>query len=283
MPIKNSLFKSLKVDDNIIINQIKKISITELIEELCVKNLDKNYFISSSLIYCFSLLFPFINFKNNEYFLSEILCTIKKMNCFQRYYIYIVIKSIDKYYSINNIINKFSDLNIDNIFIYYNIIINFIKDEFIPNQEIIEFFREFSEQNKNQFNIVNNYLLHNNIKIDNIIISKEKKILNIKQSGKEIKAIAFEPFEIYKQIKTIYREYDFNIINLEKEAVIEIIINIINFIINDECFNNNIIQFLLDLIMIIVDKFKIDINKYNEKIIEKSIYKMNKLNKYLSF
>ena len=263
---KNTIFKSFKNFENVKINQIERISISTLIEGFCYKNLDKKYFISSALIYCFSIFFPFFSFQNVKYFLFEILKEIKEMKYLQRYYLYILLKSIDKYYSLNNYINKFPDLNYYNINIYYGIIISFIIDnEIFPNQEIIEFF------NQNIINnIVNDMKLSNETyKIDNKMISKNEIILNLKIKEKEIKSILLEPFEIYKHIKNIYSYYNFNTKNLKSEDIIEIIINIIHFFINDKNSQNKIIQFLLDLIQIIIGIFKIDIDKYNKKILEK--------------
>ena len=208
------------------------------------------------------------------------------MNYFQRYYLYIILKSIGRYYSLNNNNNKFPDLNYKSIFNYYNIIVNFIvKNEIIPNQEIISFFIEFSKQKENQkFNIIGDIIEPKDIKLDNKIFSKDGNILNIKYKEKELKAKNIGPIDNYKIIKNLYNSYNFNINNLKSEDIIEIIINIIDYIINDKEDNkSNIIHLLLESIIIIINTFHIDINKYNKKIIEKSIYKMNKLLKYLSF
>lgn len=282
---KSILFKSFKQIEEIKINQIQTKSIPSLIESYCIKNLDNNYLITCSLIYCFSIVFPLYQFKNNKDFLLVILQEIEKMKFFHRYYLYILFKSIDKYYSINNEINKFSDLNKDNIFIYYNIIINsFTKNHIFPNKEINDFIKRFSKQNKNEnFNIEKDALLPPNDKIDNKIITKNGFILNLNYKGKELKARLLEPIDIYNLFKKIYNNYDFNILNLESEDIIELIINIMKYIINDENGNNNIIKFLSELVLIIVDKIKIDVVEYNKKILEKDNFKFPKLFKYLSF
>ena len=247
---------------------------------------NEEYYIRSSLTYIYSLVFPLFSSEKNNYYLRIILNNLQKIKYFQRYYIYIILKSINKYYIIYNKSGTFPKLNIENIKNYCHLIKDhLIKDSIIPNEEIFLFLKDILNKkndqdknlNKNENEIItnenNNKFVFQYIKeedmvnsIKNDIVIKEKESLVLKYKDEEIKCNSFDYSTISKIIDSIYSNYftriNFNIEKFDIKKFIEIIVNMIYLFKYEE--SNDILCFLLNSI-IILKKLEKDLNSFKEQ------------------
>ena len=247
---------------------------------------NEEYYIRSSLTYIYSLAFPLFSSEKNNYYLRIILNNLQKIKYFQRYYIYIILKSINKYYIIYNKSGTFPKLNIENIKNYCHLIKDhLIKNSIIPNEEIFLFLKDILNKkndqdknlNKNENEIItnenNNNFVFQYIKeedmvnsIKNDIVIKEKESLVLKYKDEEIKCNSFDYSTISKIIDSIYSNYftriNFNIEKFDIKKFIEIIVNMIYLFKYEE--SNDILCFLLNSI-IILKKLEKDLNSFKEQ------------------
>ena len=269
---KNMHFKTLKkIEENKIIT-IDKIIICKFIKNYLEKNLSEDYYIPSSLIYLFCIAFSLVSFSNSVIFFSELLNYIENMEYFQRYYLCILVNSIKKSFSLNSDIQKFSDIELNNLNNYCYPLLNLInKNIIIPNQEISIFLEKISEINKkktNKKNKVDEFKLSiEKDLIDDFNILKDEDILIFKFKEKTIKNRLLSYYDIFKKMKELYDDIEAidKTIDYEIEDLIEIIINIIY--IESEKKQNNIIKCLLELLTIFLDKYPLDLTKHNEKVV----------------
>ena len=251
----NDFFKSLKdkeiKDMNIKSIKMAKISLT--IQDNFNKFLNKKYFIRSSIVYIFSIIFPFFSFCNGILFLSNILFTFKEINYFQRFYLTIFLKSFSKYYSINNINFNFPELTFENFKSYCELIKEqLIKNSILPNEEIYKFFLKLLSEDKNKYiknkvknkedqNIINNLFIYkyskekvfiNEINKDIIVKKENNLIFNFK--GETIKYKLKSDSLLFLQISLFYEDYftrlNFNIEYINVNNITEIIINLIYYL-----------------------------------------------------
>ena len=117
-------YKTFEKPKELNIELIDKASIITVIQKHFTDNsiLDSFFFVRISLIYVFSLVFPILSLSKSTYFLSAILEGLKKSKYFQRYYIFILLKSINKYYNCNKEKKQFPNIIFKNVIEFYNII-----------------------------------------------------------------------------------------------------------------------------------------------------------------
>ena len=247
---------------------------------------NEEYSIRSSLTYIYSLTFPLFSSEKSNYYLRIILNNLKKIKYFQRYYIYIILKSINKYYTLYNKKGTFPKLNFENIKNNCHLIKDhLIKNSIIPNEEIFLFLNDIlnnknddgqyqnktgseiiinENDNKFVFQYIKEEDMVNSIKNDIVIKQKESLILTYK--GEETKYNSFDYTTISKIIDSIYSNYftriNFNIEKYDIKKFIEIIVNMIYFFKYEE--SNDILCFLLNSI-IILKKLEKDLNAFKEK------------------
>ena len=250
---KRGFFKSLtekeNKDYNIEIN--KKISIPLTIINHFNQTLNATYYIISSLIYAYSIIFPLFSFNTNTLYLTDILHELKKIK-YTRYYITILIKSINLFYEANKERAQFPELTFDNMKNYCEIIRNYLllEKSILPNTEMILFFRKINENNENNNNNItqngNNFVFtyekeENYVKsIKGDIISKEGNILAFNYQGKRAiyKCLSFN--SIFDKINALYEDYStnlkYNFENLDYNVIYEVIVNIAFHIIQNKDF-----------------------------------------------
>jgi hypothetical protein len=262
-------------------------NISKIIQNHFTEFLDQSYYMYSSIVYLFSIIFPLFTFNNNIYFLSILLFRLQKMKYFQRFYVNVLLKSINKYYSSNQEIFHFSELNFENIKNYCDLIRgHLIKNKILPNEEIFKFFQNLSKEEKNfekgdskveniNDNIFNyeyekeeNYI--NNYKED--IITKEKNMLIYNYKGDKIRAILLSYKMIFQQISLYYEDYfvrfNFNMDTINVKGMVEILINLIYYISQYKDFETCCI--LLNAI-IILKQLDDQIKSYRQKIKKNNI------------
>ena len=280
-------FQDLKLKEKMTmtknIESIEKISIIFSIQSYFYKVLSRSYFYRGSVIYIFSIVFPLFPKELVTNFLKEVLYNLNKTSFFHRYYVYILLKSIHKYYLVNLENRHFPELTFENVKSYCSLIKDYlIKRSFIPNEETFLFLKDVLSDDsiliKNEKKIKNNKT--------NFIFEFEKEENYAKYAPKDIiiKDQINENFLLfnYKDIKQkiefvkdvpmilqqTFSTYDsfflgnFNIENFDNKNLIDSIINIIfyfNNIKNEEVLNT----FLLNSI-ILLKKLENDLSVYKK-------------------
>ena len=250
-------YKSLIRQEETKPESIAKTSIITITQDYFLKNyfLERSFFVRSSIVYIFSLTFPLIPFSKSIYFLGVVLDGLKKIKYFQRYYIFILLKSISKYYSINKETPQFPNFTYEKILNFYKLIQNYLKDNsIIQNEEIFMFFKKLSnEKEKKEKNEIKEikeikekketkekmyFVYHTSEKDEFIEISKEDelvkdkhKLLVFKRSNEIICSQKLRLDLLLQQTYSLhdyyFSHYNFNIEYLEVDEVINICINLL--------------------------------------------------------
>ena len=201
-----------------------------------------NYYIRGSAEYIISIYFPFFSSVKLPMALKEYLLTSKKMNYFQRYNIFLVLKSINNYYRLNKEKTIFPEIDYNNVQKYYEIIQNHLKENsIIQDEEIFKFFKKHfavleepeqkDEIDKGDFTYIcddKNYILDINkvlkLKENEIIFIKEQETFTFKKlSNQNISEIFQEMYSYYE----FFLSKDFKVINLDINRINERIANLI--------------------------------------------------------
>ena len=279
---KRYLFYNLKEREKkeLIIKTVEEDNITKIIQNNFGKILTAEYYIRSSFVYIFSIVFPIFSFNTCIFYLANLLDNINKIRYFQRYYAQILLKSLQKYFSANQENCQFSELNLGNIKNYCDIIKTVLNDKFIlPNKEMFLFLKKMmNEQNNNEvlnnknntndifvfkYDKIENYV--NTIKYD--VVEKEDDLLIFKYKGKKIEYNFLSYEDIYEGAYSVYNDYFFvyntNIEELNIKKIIHIIINLIYYLLQLE-YNEKTMALFLFKTVIVLNKLEDDLKKYKE-------------------
>ena len=247
------------------VKTIDKISIPLIILKNFTQILNREFYLKSSLAYVFSISFPLFSLQKGLYFLSEVLTGLKEIQYFQRYYLCIILKSIDNYFSLNLEREQLPHLILKNIRNYI-ILINahLINNQIIPNEELFIFFKKFCEEGINEnkannekekknyfiFNIDNEQNYEKTINKDMIQKKENKLIFKFKEINTACNHLDNEG-KIFLNIHKFFVEFNFNLEMLKIKEFIEIVINIIYYLdeknIEMKCFLTNLIFILKKL------------------------------------
>ena len=203
------------------------------------------------------------------------------MKFFQRFYIFIILKSIIKYYEVNKENGQFPELKFEHIIDYFTMIKDFIEQHSImPNEEIFLLLKNVLSQNnkknknnnygKNKNNFIFQYINEENNENNDMlrdIITKDKKenklIYNYKGQTKEYQ-LFLDYSSIYGMVCSCYNTFIQSNLYLEKfekiDILLELIINIIYYLIENR--NEKMARYLLNM-AIILNKF--DLLEYKKK------------------
>ena len=296
--IKNNknVFKDLKEKEKkvITIESVERMSIFITIQNSFSKVLNQNYFIRASVVFIFSIVFPIFSSKTIETYLVHLTGSINKMEYFQRSYLYIILRSINKYYSKNKENKQFSELNYKNIRSYCQKIKLFLNDcSIIPYKEIFLFLKDILNNNKENENRNNDKAKDNNdnnkndnnenkeqyfvFKYDKVenyvtaikfdIVEKKSNALFFKYQGKKIEHKFLNFGDIFQQAYSIYDDYfsrvNCNIENLSIPDVINIIVNLIYYFLLPKFDEKDLALFLFKTI-IVLNKLEKDLNEYKK-------------------
>ena len=241
------LYKELKKEKEINEEIIVKMSIPFTILNYFDKILNPEYYIRSSLMYVFSLIFPLLSLQDSLKFLNHILKNLQKVKFFQRYYLYIILKSIYKYYILKQEFGQFPQFIPNNAINYCQLINTHLIDNLInPNEEIFGFFKKIyalkDEGNKSTPNGIykdNLYVFHNKEKdfiknINSQIVIKEDDFLIYYYQGIAKKCHflkkSSEVFHIISSIHDDFFNVNFTLENLNFKGITEVIINVIYYL-----------------------------------------------------
>ena len=206
---------NIKKKEKYVMDKIEKTSVVITLQNYFYSILNSGHYIWSTIIYIFAIVFPFFHHDKIIDFLNQILDdkNFGKIKFFHRFYIYIILKSIHKYYQINKENDQFPQLSFENIKAYCNIIKEYLcKKNIIPNEEIFKFLKIVFKEKKeeNNINLKRKKGKLTKINNNNIINKKEDKIEinNIKEDKSEINNI--------NNIKEDKNEIN-NIINIKED------------------------------------------------------------------
>lgn len=270
-------YEVLEEPEEINVESENKNSLTFTIQYYFSSNglLKANYFIRGSAEYIISIFFPLFSSAKLPNVLKEYLLTSKKMNYFQRYNIFLILKSINKYYRINKEKVIFPEINYNNVQKYYEIIQNHLKENsIIQDEEIFTFFRKHFATHEEQEKIDEtdtgdfsytcddkNYILEINkvLKLEEteIIFTKGKEIIKFKKlANQNISDIFQEMYSYYE----FFLSQDFKVVNFDINKMNERIANLIFIFlkIKDE---QNMVDLLIYLLHTMID-FKNKLAEY---------------------
>ena len=288
---KNGFFELLKHWEKmeITFDLVKKKTLYLKIQNKCNEFLNSNYFIRGSVVYIFSIAFPFFCGDTIFHFLPEICQNINKIELFKRNYIYILLKSINKYFLLNQEKYQYCELNYQNVKKYCETVKSFIIEKnILPNEEIFlllkKIINEYNkyninneereikdkeyEQNEKNIFIFKYYKVEsyvNTIKFD--VVEKERSLLHFKFKGKAIEYNFLSYEKVFQQVYSIYEDYffrlNFSVVDLEIKPIIELIVNLIYYLLLPE-FNEKNLALLLYKTIIVLKQLENDLNEYKK-------------------
>ena len=290
--IKNNknVFKNIKEMEKkvITIESVDRKSIFKIIQNSFSfsETLKQNYFIKASLVYVFSMVFPLFSPEKISESLSNLLTSINNMQFFQRNYLYIILRSINKYYLINKEKKYFPELNYENVRNYCQKIKQYLNDcSILPNEETFLYLKELlnnnneninDNYNNNEENNDNrNFIFKYDKTVDYInypkyknIIEKDDEFLFFRYDGKLNEYYFFEYNLIFLQADSTYNYYlsreNFNIINLSIDNIIKIIVNLMYYLLLPNFNDRDMVSFLFKSLYLL-NKLKKDLIEYKEK------------------
>ena len=279
-------YKSLKRQEETKPDLISTTAIIIVIQNYFMNNyyLNDKYFVKSSVVFIFAITFPILTFTKIPYFLDAVLKGLESIKFFQRYYIFILLKSINKYYIVNQEKGYFSNFNFENMKILYNIIQEYLKKKnIIQNEEIFAFFQQIFSQKENviEENKINDEEKQNfiykypdkdsymEIKGDDFVTEKHK-LLIFKRENEIIACDKLRVDFIFQKCYSLHdyyiTEHNFNIIKLDVDDVVNLCINILFEV---KKYNDKYIIYHLYNLIPILKNLKNEINVYKRKIEEK--------------
>ena len=272
-------------------------------DKRCIKDIIQNYLINQNIIkashciiysiaYVFAITLSLHPFPYLLTFLCEILKSLNDTPFFKRYYINIIIQTFHKYYLINEKEKSYPEINLNNLKIYYFIIVNYLKqNEIIPDEEMMSvlsyFFggtilqeREIKNNNNNLNNNENNKINEekNKNNENNQLISKTPFKIKYKYNFQCFMKYTFQYYGNIKQKKLVQAALKENrnsniIINSKKKVLHPIIVvKIKEYIYTSEFFSpikilKNISQIYSDFF----ENFNFDLRRIDLKSIREII------------
>ena len=183
--IKKKEITSIKIFDRRYIYQLVK---AKLIEKKFISPLN---FLIFALTYVVSLTVTLHPFEQMIAFLDEIQNTLKLIKYLMPNYIYIIIKSIYKYYLINKTTRKYPNMILTHVKMYFYFLANFIRSQFIvPNEETMyilkNFFSDIIFQERKEISLEEESKIKSNEIINNSTPSQKKELIDIYKSNSYI-------------------------------------------------------------------------------------------------
>lgn len=269
-----SCFQSLKAPEKINFETRTKSSFHFTIQYYFMRKtiVGNKYYARGSVQYIIATCFPLFSANKLESVLSEYLLNTIKMNFFERYYIFLILNAINKYYRLNQEKNTFPEMDYKNVKKYYEIIQNHLnKNNIIQDELIFNFFKKYKpveeepKINVGDFSYVcddSNFSndLKSSIKITDkeIIYNRNGTIIIFPR--KEDNLLIFQ--ESYSYYESCYTN-DFDVIKLKVLEIAEKVVNLILIYskLNNEKDMMQHLLYLLNCLMLYKDK----VNDYEQK------------------
>ena len=147
--------------------------------------LKSRYYIRCSTTYLISICIFLFPKGRIPFILDEYLQNCKKIKYFQRFYIFMILKAINKYYQLNKETGFFPEMEAKNVHLYYDVVQNHIKENsIVEDEELSKFFEKHSDQNEKE---ISDNIKHENefiYNLDNYYF--EEDINNINKNYKTV-------------------------------------------------------------------------------------------------
>ncbi len=140
------LFPSMRLKEDDPIKEIDRRYIINIIQNtLEQKNfIDISNYLIFSLVYLFSISLPLYSYIKMMDYLPRIISTLSKTKLFMRQHIYIIVKSLYKFYCIHKKQNLYPEINVTCLKMNFYMLINFINENLlVPNEEMMKIFHHF--------------------------------------------------------------------------------------------------------------------------------------------
>ena len=140
------LFPSIAIKETSSIILINKINIIDTIKfEIEEKNIIENQdYLIFSLVYILSITLPLHSYLKLYELIKSLSNHLSNLRYFMPHYIFIIIKSILKFYLLHKEKNIYKDFSVSNIKMYIFILINLMrKEQFLPNEDMMEILNLF--------------------------------------------------------------------------------------------------------------------------------------------
>ena len=209
----------LKDPEDIYIETTDLFSLTMTLQYfLSRKSLIKaEYYTRGSAAYLISLCIPFFSETEIPFVIFEYLQSLKKLNFFNRYYIFILLKSINKYYKLNKEKGSFPEMRFSNVQKYYGKIQQYLNENsIIQDEQIFTFFKKYYGINEEEENKENRNIIDNNsfiFKYDEDYDKNINKNLAIKEDEivylRENNTLKYKKIDIPAIFQELYSYYEF--------------------------------------------------------------------------
>jgi hypothetical protein len=140
------LFPSMRIQEDDPIKNIDRRYIINIIQNtLEQKNfIDLSNYLIFSLVYLFSISLPLHPYLKMIDYLQKIISSLAKTKIFMRQHIYIIVKSLYKFYFIHKNQHIYPEINVSCLRMNYYMLTNFLNQNMlVPNEEMMKIFNHF--------------------------------------------------------------------------------------------------------------------------------------------
>ena len=268
-------YTSLKPPDDIVLESCSKSCFYFTIQDYFTRRanvIKVKYYLRGSFQYIVATCIPL--FSENKFLdiIDEYLLNAKKMRYFERYYIFLILNTINKYHKLNLEKNTFPEMNNINTKKYFQKIQSYLEENSIIQDEIIfKLFKknylmnEKPKENNEDFSYIcddrnfSNDIKNDLIFEDKIIFKRNSKLIEFTNRTGEKGIIPLIFQESYSYYDTCCAE-NFNVINLNVRQIAEKIVNLIGSFRKEKLDNEqnilDILFYLLNCLMYYEDKVK---------------------------
>ena len=140
------LFPSIRIQQNEYITSFDRRYIINIIQNSLEQRnvIDLSYYLTYALIYVFAISLPIHSYLKMVNYLEKIIRSLSKTNLFIRQHIYILMKTIYKFYLIHKEKKIYPNIDVFSIKMYYYMLTNIlIQNLIIPNEEMMIILKTF--------------------------------------------------------------------------------------------------------------------------------------------
>ena len=141
------LFPSMRIQEDENIIPIHQKNIFYVVQNTLEQNnlIEISHYLVYALVYIFSISISLHSYSKMLSYINSLIKSLEKVSFFINHYIYIIFKTFYKYYLLHKKYNnKYPEINISNLKMYYYMLVDFLKDNsIIPNEEMMGILTQF--------------------------------------------------------------------------------------------------------------------------------------------
>ena len=140
------LFPSVIIKENFPLTLIDQRSVSNIIQNIFEQKslIDLVDYLIYSLVYVFSISLPFHSYEKMVVYIEKLLTSLSKVKLFIRPYIYVIFKTLYKFYLIHKEKQIYPNITVSTVKMYYYMLINVLKNNLIlPNDEMMAILKDF--------------------------------------------------------------------------------------------------------------------------------------------